>query len=322
MRQALGIVLIGRNEGARLVRALAATEGGGRVVYVDSGSTDGSVAAARAAGAEVVELDMSVPFTAARARNAGAAQLAHPEPPEIVQFIDGDCALEAGWIEAGLARLAEEPRLGLVTGWRAEIFPDASIYNALCDLEWHRPAGPIRACGGDMMVRWAAFEEIGGLNPTLIAGEDEEFCLRLAKAGWMLERLPLPMTRHDAAMTRFGQWWQRARRAGHAFAQIGEMHPEHFRAERRRVWLYGALLPALALLGALISGLLVGLVVLAYLLSYAKTVRGLHAEGMTGGKAYRLAGLLSLSKIPNMIGMLTYFKRKRQGAAMELIEYK
>ena len=61
-------VVIGRNEGARLTACLASLEGQvRRLVYVDSGSTDGSAEAARLAGAEVVDLDMSRPFTAARA---------------------------------------------------------------------------------------------------------------------------------------------------------------------------------------------------------------------------------------------------------------
>ncbi|WP_372836203.1 glycosyltransferase, partial [Puniceibacterium confluentis] len=83
------VVLIGRNEGARLVAALGAVQGQARrMIYVDSGSGDGSVDAARAAGAEVVLLDLSQPFTAARARNAGFAAL-EGDSPDLVQFIDG-----------------------------------------------------------------------------------------------------------------------------------------------------------------------------------------------------------------------------------------
>lgn len=67
----LGIVIIGRNEGERLVRCLASVHGQARVVYVDSGSTDESVAKARAAGADVVSLDLTIPFTAAEQEAAG-----------------------------------------------------------------------------------------------------------------------------------------------------------------------------------------------------------------------------------------------------------
>ncbi|MEY8842237.1 glycosyltransferase family 2 protein, partial [Cribrihabitans sp. XS_ASV171] len=270
------LVLIGRNEGARLVAALAAARGQARrLVYVDSGSTDDSVAAARAAGALVVELDMSVPFSAARARNAGfeAAQ-AQPDPAPFVQFVDGDCALAPGWLEAAEARLRSDDGLALVTGWRSEIYRDDSIYNQMCDHEWHRPAGPITHCGGDMMVRAEAWRAVGGMNPALVAGEDEEIGLRLHKAGWRLERLPLAMTRHDAAITRFGQWWRRTVRAGHAFAHVGTIHPEHFRTERRRVLVYALVLPLVALAGAFVSVWIPLAVAGLYLLSYVRTVQG------------------------------------------------
>ncbi|MEQ8902534.1 MAG: glycosyltransferase [Roseovarius sp.] len=316
----LAVVLIGRNEGARLVAALASLEGR-RVVYVDSGSTDGSVSAARAAGAEVVELDPATPFTAARARHAGFGALGEV-PPDIVQFIDGDCTVVPGWIEAGLAALEDDSTLGLVTGWRAEIAPEASVYNALCDHEWHRPAGEITACGGDMMVRARAYIEAGGFDAQVIAAEDDEFCQRLRKAGWGLRRLPLPMTRHDAAMTRFGQWWRRAVRSGHGFAQVGDLHPGYFARERARVWVYGLGLPVLALAGLVLWWPLLVLVLSAYLLSYLKTVQGLRGEGMATGTALHHGVFLTLSKFPNLIGMLTYALRKRRGAAMRIIEYK
>ncbi|MCE8512889.1 glycosyltransferase [Ruegeria pomeroyi] len=316
------LVLIGRNEGERLIRALHSARGQARrLIYVDSGSTDGSVAAARAAGALVVELDMSIPFSAARARNAGfeAAQATDPAP--FVQFIDGDCALVPGWLAAAEARLSQDDTLGLVTGWRSEIAPEASLYNRICDHEWRRPAGPIVACGGDMMVRAKAFAQAGGFDPTVIAAEDDDFCLRLARAGWQLERLPLEMTRHDAAMTHFAQWWRRAVRAGHGFAQVGLRHPGHFRTEQRRVLAWGLVLPVIALVGAAKGPAVPVLVVLLYALSWLRSAKGLRAEGMPAAEARKQALLLTLSKFPNLIGMgkywLTHLARRRP----RIIEY-
>ena len=317
----LAVVVIGRNEGARL-RACLASLKGLRVVYVDSGSTDGSVAAARAAGAAVVELDPATPFTAARARQAGFAALG-AAPPEIVQFVDGDCTVVPGWIEAGRAALHDDPRLGLVTGWRSEIHPGASIYNALCDHEWHRPAGEIAACGGDMMVRTEIFQRVGGFNPTVIASEDDELCLRVGKAGKRIVRLPKIMTRHDANMTRFVEWWQRTVRNGHGFAEVGRMHPPHFQAERRRVVFYGGVLPGLALV-ATATGVWIAIpgIGAIYFLSWAKTVKGLVELGLSPREAAHQAVYLTLSKIPNMQGMLTYYRRRLLGREARIIEYK
>lgn len=309
------LVLIGRNEGARLVAALDAAQGQARqVVYVDSGSTDKSVEEARARGARVVELDMSIPFTAARARNSGFDAL---EAPEIVQFIDGDCMLVPGWIAKGAAHLSNNPHLGLVTGWRAEIHPEHSVYNRLCDWEWHRPAGPIRACGGDMMVRADIWAELGGMTETVIAAEDDEFCTRLHKAGWGLERLPEPMTRHDAAMRTFGQWWKRAERTGHGFAQVGHIHPDYFTSERRRVWIYGGALPLLLLVWPLTFPALALFALNAY-----RSAQNLARDGVEQRDLFAMGSLVMLSKIPNMLGYARFHLRRLTGRAMRIIEYK
>ncbi|MGH1577965.1 glycosyltransferase [Planktotalea sp.] len=321
---AIGAVVIGRNEGARLKRCLnSLAPQVAHLVYVDSGSRDDSVNFAHSIGAHVVELDNATPFTAARARNAGYDKLMEVAECELVQFIDGDCGVEPDWIAKASAQMDANPRLGIVTGWRREIFPDNSIYNALCDVEWHRPPGPITTCGGDMMVRAAAVDDVDGFDPTVIAAEDDEFCQRVRAANWELLRIPEQMTLHDANMLHFKEWWKRAERSGHGFAQVSDLHQGYFKTEVRRVVVFGALLPVLALVGLLFSWTLLLLVVIAYGISYSRTVIGLQKEGVKAKPLlYQLSGLLSLSKIPNMIGMVRYYLRKRAGRDMRLIEYK
>jgi GT2 family glycosyltransferase len=323
----IAVVAIGRNEGARLVACLASLQGAvSRIVYVDSGSTDDSVEAARDAGAIVVALDLSIPFTAARARNAGFAAL---DPvPDFVQFMDGDCILEDGWISAGLVAMEQNADLGIVTGWCIELFPEASVYNGMADFDWRRPtgdgdiSGDIEVCGGNMMLRSALFEDVGGFNPHVIASEDEEFCIRVGKSGWRIHCLPLAMVKHDANIMHFGQWWQRAVRTGHGFAQVGTLQPAHFRRSRQRVWFYGAALPLAALVSLLLSPWLLIPILALYALSYYRTVQGLLAAGLAPRKAFHHSVFLSLSKFPNLIGMLTYYRRTLRGGDMAIIEYK
>lgn len=320
----IGLVLIGRNEGERLMRCLASVpKNVAAVVYVDSNSSDDSVNQARKAGAHVVELDLSKPFTAARARNAGYQALkALGQTHHYVQFIDGDCAIVEGWITAAADALTRDATLGIVTGWRAEIYPDASIYNAMCDFEWKRPAGPIKTCGGDMMVRVEAFDEVNGFDDTVIAAEDDEFCVRIRKAGWKIKRLPLGMTRHDAAMVRFSQWWRRAVRTGHGFAQVGALHPDYFTRERKRVWFYGAVLPVAGIVGLFVSFWITLAVLAIYAVSYLRTAQGLIRSGLSRRSAAKQAVLITLSKVPNIVGMLTYLWRQKRAAPMKIIEYK
>lgn len=320
----IAVIAIGRNEGERLRRSLASLDGVGcPVVYVDSGSTDDSLSIAREAGAVIVELDMSVPFSAARARNAGAeAALAQTHSPEFLQFIDGDCAVADGWIETATEYLEHNPDVVLVTGWREELYPDASVYNDMCDVEWHRPVGDIKVAGGDVMVRAAAHVAVGGYNPTMIAGEDPDYCLRLGDHGRCV-RLPQRMTLHDANMTRFSQWWRRAVRAGHAYADLERRHKGHAKREILRAGLYAAALPAAALVFALFWPLGILAVLGIYLASYLRTVGGLiRNEGLARPRAYHHGLFLTLSKFPNLVGMATFGLRRIRGRQMEIIEYK
>ena len=313
----IGAVIIGRNEGARLIACLASFPDTVRpLVYVDSGSTDGSVAAARGAGAEVVALDMSVPFTAARARNAGLQALADKGAPEFVQFVDGDCTLQPGWLPAARAFLVANPEAAVVCGRRREIHPEASVWNRLCDAEWDTPVGRAKACGGDALMRRAAVQAVGGYDPGLIAGEEPELCLRLRQAGWQVWRIGEEMTLHDAALTRIGQWWKRCRRSGHAFAEGAAMHgapPErHWVAETRRALLWGAVLPLVTLAG-LIATPWAALILLIYPLQVLRLSRRLGLER---------AFFLTLTKFPEAMGVVQYrlnrLRRRRSG----LIEYK
>lgn len=315
-------VVIGRNEGARLAVCLQSLAGQvRRVIYVDSGSTDGSVALAEAAGAQVVRLDTLRPFTAARARNAGLDALT-TDPPSFVQFVDGDCALDPGWIAAALAHMAAHPKAGVVCGRRRERFPGASVYNRLADAEWDTPVGQSAACGGDALMRHAAVAAVGGYRPDLIAGEEPELCLRLRRAGWQIWRIGAEMTRHDAAMTRFGQWWRRTRRAGHAFAEGAALHgsgPErHWVAETRRALVWGLGLPVAAGAGALVLHPAALLLLLAWPLQVVR----LALRWGGGRSGWERAAFTVLGKLPEALGVLGYWVGRLRGRQRGLIEYK
>lgn len=316
----LAAIVIGRNEGARLIRCLDSLAGRvARIVYVDSGSTDGSLEAARQRGAEVVELDRTRPFTAARARNAGLARLTETGPlPRHVQMVDGDCELREGWIETARAFLDATPAAAVACGRRRERFPEATLWNGLIDAEWDTPVGRARACGGDAMMRLEALVAVGFYDPALIAGEEPELCVRLRRAGWEIWRLEAEMTWHDAAMTRFGQWWTRARRAGHAYAEGAHLHgapPErHNVAQMRRALIWGPGVPLAAALAALVLGPWA----LALLLVWPLQVLRLGLRG-TG---WRRALFLTLGKLPEALGVAQFHLNRLSGRNARLIEYK
>jgi len=323
----IAAIVIGRNEGARLLACLASLDGrAGPVIYVDSGSTDDSVARARAAGGRVVALDDSAPFTAARARNAGLAALDR-RGIDLVQLVDGDCTVAPGWIETAAGFLDTRPDVALACGRRREAHPEHSVYNRLCDMEWAGPPGEVRACGGDALARLGALDAVGGFRDDLIAGEEPELCLRLRRAGWAIWRLDAEMTLHDARMTRLGQWWRRSLRAGHAFAEGAALHgqaPErHWMAETRRALFWGAGLPAAILLAGLTWPPLWALA----LVYPAQVVRlALRAGGGVWGEGRRTgwewAAFTVLGKFPEAAGALRFYASRLFRRRAGLIEYK
>jgi len=322
---AVGVVAIGRNEGERLKGCLDSVVGlVDWVVYVDSGSVDGSVAMARATGVAAIELDMSVPFTAARARNAGFQRLRElATGMALVQFVDGDCEIVAGWLEKAVAFLDAHREVAADCGRRRERYPERLIYNMLCDIEWDTPVGEARACGGDALMRADVFEKVGRYRDDLIAGEEPELCVRLRAAGWRIWRLGEEMTLHDAAITRMGQWWKRTLRGGYAFAEGALLHgafPErHYVRESRSAWFWGLGIPVTVSGLALLGGTWVLLLLLIYPL---QIVRLAARGGRSARENWWHATFLVLGKFPEMFGQIKFLFNRHRGGQSRLIEYK
>jgi glycosyltransferase involved in cell wall biosynthesis len=324
----IGVVVIGRNEGERLRRCLASLASrADRIVYVDSGSTDDSVAMAEKMGADVVRLDTTIPFTAARARNAGMARLAEVAPSlELVQLVDGDCEVLPEWLERAARAIAADDQLAVVCGRRRERHPEASVYNRLCDVEWNTPVGPAAQCGGDALMRLRALREVGGYDDSLIAGEEPELCLRMRQRGWKIQRIDADMTLHDAAMTTFSQWWRRSVRAGWAYAEGSARHgheEERFWVrETRSNWFWGVGVPAATLGLALpTAGLSLGLTG-GYLILWRRIKRAMEARGFSSEDADLYARYAVLGKVPQSLGQLRYWRTRLAGRRATIIEYK
>jgi cellulose synthase/poly-beta-1,6-N-acetylglucosamine synthase-like glycosyltransferase len=329
-RSTLSIVVIGRNEGDRLVRCLESiramqpVRGDVETIYVDSASTDESLERAATFGATVIIAKSEHPCAAA-ARNLGW-QLARAP---IVLFLDGDTVLDSNFVVESLGEFANS-KIAVVFGHRREIRPKASIFNRVLDLDWVYPPGPVEFCGGDALIRRDVLEAVGGFDAGLIAGEEPDLCYRIRALGYTVLHVDRPMTGHDLAITRLSQYWRRAVRSGYAFAEIAERfrHTDapFWSGEVRRNHLHGMAMLVVAVGGPMITlvthSVLPVTVALCFVL--AISIRSaLRCRWKSDELLTRLLyGIHShLVKIPILFGQLKYRLDRRMQRRARLIEY-
>lgn len=329
--QLISVVVIGRNEGPRLERCLASVSAMVRdrfeteVIYVDSDSTDDSLAIATRLGAATVALRAERP-TAAMGRNVGWKMARG----SIVLFLDGDTVLDQRFVVDSLAGF-ENPEMAIIWGHRRELHPDHSIFNRVLDLDWVYAPGDTAFCGGDALFRRSVLEATGGFDETLIAGEEPELCRRILGQGFRILHVDRAMTGHDLAITRFRQYWKRAMRAGHAFAEVSD----RFRNTQNPFWLADArrnrnralVLLGIALAGTAASALLPSvwplLLVAGFLLLLA-----LRTAYKARWKSPDTVGLVlygahsHLQQIPIFVGQLQFRVNQGRGKKAGLVEYK
>ncbi len=326
----IAFVVIGRNEGERLKKGLLAIQSlcpDSPVVYVDSGSTDDSVAFAASLSLHTVELDMSVPFTAARARNSGFERLMQDNPEiSYVQFMDGDCELLSGWIETAVAKLEANQNIGIVSGRRIERYPEVSIYNELIDIEWNTPIGETLAVLGDMCVKVEAFQKVNGFDETIIAAEDDDFCLRVNKAGFKTFRLDADMSMHDANILTLSQWFRRSKRGGHGYANIHHIHGgaplNYFNKQIKSVIFWGFLVPLAFLVCLFFAPWASLLIFFGYAASIVRLIFYRKKNKASLKIAIYYGILIFTGKVPEFIGMLQFYKNHLLSNKHQLIEYK
>jgi cellulose synthase/poly-beta-1,6-N-acetylglucosamine synthase-like glycosyltransferase len=271
-------------------------------------------------GADVVDLDLSRPFTAARARAEGFARLEQLMPnAQWVMFVDGDCEVQPGWLAIARTFLTDNPTFAAVCGRRRERHPERSRYNALIDREWDTPVGEASACGGDALYRISAYRQVGGFDPQVIAGEEPELCSRMRSKGWRVMRLDVEMTVHDADILRFGQWWNRAVRSGLGFAQAWRLtrhagRDALYRRNLLRALAWAAALPCLSLaLAFAVNGWLVLL---------WPVVVGLQIIRMTRREGWFAAVLAMIGKFAELYGILLLASRILKGQTGGAVSYK
>jgi hypothetical protein len=156
----------------------------------------------------------------------------------------------------------------------------------------------------------------------LIAGEEPELCVRLRERGWKIWRLDAEMTRHDAALTRFGQWWLRAVRCGYGMTEVAGLHWHSrsgiWKKEAMRCIVWGGVLPAFIIL----SALLYPVALVALLIYPLQICRVAITRGPASSQSWSYAFFMTLAKFAEFQGVLKFCWRRLRHGTVELIEYK
>ncbi|WP_160756197.1 glycosyltransferase [Allopontixanthobacter sediminis] len=326
----VGVVVIGRNEGDRLKASLASLRDARALIYVDSGSSDGSLKHALATGVTATPLSSDRPFTAARARNTGIIELMSLHNGiDYIQTVDGDCVISPEWVDIAAGFLQANENVATVFGRLREQRPNDSVYNRLCDNEWNVPLGEAESCGGIAMHRVEAFLSVGGFNETLIAGEEPDLCLRLKARGWSVWRIDAEMGTHDAAILRFDQWWRRSVRAGFAYTEHLWRHRggslAAWKRQTARFLFWGLIWPTFMVtapilffgMGWPLSGTMYLLI--PYVMQF---LRIWHRGRAPQSPAIRLAALAVIGKFAEALGALKFGTTLLLNRRSKIIEYK
>lgn len=327
----VSIVVIGKNEGERLVRCLNSVREADwgdlrhELIYVDSQSSDASVATAQTLGARALVLDDAAPC-AAKARNLGWQQASG----QYILFLDGDTVLHPQFVQRALQCLSAAPQVCAAWGHRRESRPEQSLYTRVLDLDWVYPTGQTLYFGGDVLVRRQTLQDVGGFDPSLKAGEEPELCARLRSAGWRIEHIDAPMTTHDLAISHWRPYWLRAWRSGIAYAEVaermrmrGDILWQHEAARDFRHGLLYTASPLLLIAAWWVSPLLTGLMVLAAAALIARTAR--RCAWKAPGQPllqWQYAVHAHLQKVPAFFGQLKWRQAQRAQRDIGLVDYK
>ena len=196
-RQKLTIIVIGRNEERGIAacvtaaQAAAAQVGGAEIIYVDSVSTDDTVKIVRSLGARVVSLKPDWELSPSAGRYVGSKLAAG----EFVLFLDADTLVYRDFLPAAIEYFEQNPDVGGVNGWLDDT--DANGVK-LSGVEPHYPTPtPTKWLRGPAcFYRRSALLAVGSFNPFLKVEEEAELGLRLIKAGWKMDLIPVPMAVH------------------------------------------------------------------------------------------------------------------------------
>lgn len=183
--------------------------------------------------ARVRVIDSSPRRGAAHARNAGAGATTC----SAIAFCDADDLVHEGWLAALVAGLEQ---FDAVSGRTIDVFPDPRM------ADWYPPATPPGGLNsflgrpylltGNLAVRRAAFEAVGGFDETLTRCEDIAFSWALLDAGLTIgyaDGAAIDYRRREGVVPMLRQYYLYGRGMSEVLRTFGP--PRHGEAARSRL---------------------------------------------------------------------------------------
>jgi GT2 family glycosyltransferase len=161
------------------------------LIVGDDGSSDGLLDAL--GDRDDLRIISGPPENAYAARNRAAEQAR----ADILAFTDADCRPDPQWLEEGLKALLESDVVGGQINWIAP--PDRSIWSLLeIDTFVDQEAAVRLGVGltGNLFVRRAVFERVGGFDESLPSHGDYDFVQRCVASGARLKHSPNAVVWH------------------------------------------------------------------------------------------------------------------------------
>jgi glycosyltransferase involved in cell wall biosynthesis len=167
------------------------------VILVDSCSNDNTIAIANEYPISIVQLRSEWIHTPSAGRFIGYTQCRG----KYIMYLDGDCSLESGFLEAAINIFENNIEIAAISGKRSEIYYEHGKCIGTMDDVNGIPlvAGFIEKTAGPAIFRKSAMDKAGSFNPFLFSEEEAELSYRLKAAGFKIYGLPLAMVVHHTA---------------------------------------------------------------------------------------------------------------------------
>jgi glycosyltransferase involved in cell wall biosynthesis len=248
---AVSIVIIGRNEAGNIQKCVESVleieypQELLEIIYVDTGSTDGTQNIARTMGVKVVEELNKLP-SAALARNKGLAESNN----RIVHFLDGDMVIDPGYLKKAVRRLGNGD-IACVFGRVIERHANTNWISRMLNIDWKmKKEGYINAPGGGGTFTTTALKEIGGYNGSLVLAEETDVGIRLRNVGHSIYMINDIMAAHDYGVNTVSELCKRF--YSHGIGRFRILTSDNVPPEIRK-WSYKLPLQAMAILLILLA---------------------------------------------------------------------